>query len=1450
MTKKILSLFLCVCMVATLFSAVLMNDAVTVQAATEQKANAPEVLFYQNFEDIENNTGGTIASKVGTTAGTVEMVTENGNTYAKYSPDASGNFNTWLVDGIDDLGTEDWVFEFDIKCEVQGSGLGLVFWASDAETVKTHKGGANIRSWADGIDGWRRMRYSHTDNNGVYTSIDYRKDLENGGEWHPFNNKVSKYYIHTWAPFTSGFATAVPENGCGAFMFHMTSASWALPEQYTGNFEDTVWCVDNIVIYKKGTFVKDVQFRDESGMVVSEIPDGEVETEIAFENQDGINSAEVVMTAYDKDGKMVKRASETKSISGEFLDIRMTMDTSDVYEKLDGGRIEASLRTADGEPLSGTFGILGDAKADAENLGNADLGNDGSKKTYSITNLNRESVAETVTVSGEHSSGKSAVIAVKAMGKTSGKLVYDGQFATDEDGTFARSIAFDSELLADNDSEVTVTLWGADTTSKTFDIPVAKNWNDIVSEFDGISDSGSAEAFYAKYEDNLKCTKAGVEDFVGANISVGSDYETIAFLKNLNIYEEMTAAEVVAEANSLAESLGLIESFMEDFENAKSLETTEEKATAIKNLIEETEILDFPTEGVSNLQKIYEEMTACDAETFMAFYGDYMVYYENQKNAEESVVPAFVSVENGEGLKKFFADNISILGIDTETYSQNDYAVMFGVYAEKGYDTLVTYEQVNGAIIFLDNYINEYNRFIADITDAATVQKDAEKVRDILGAEYQYIVLELADNGTVVKKDGIYKRLIDMDCASIEAVEGAYALAVEAQLAYEISVKDAYITIMDETALKAFFVDFGGVLEVEKPENLTVYLEVYNRFMPTATTYAETAEQVKAHIEKYTTAMTFIGDVNTKAKDGDWSGVKALYEGDVCSELIGMDTETPLVTDVYSMYKRIMATAPFASLAEVKSAFEEAYSAQAEYEKYSGAYETNEEQYFFDDSAWNFSVNANVIRVSGKVNGKKEHNLTLYVEDGTNPAVFFRQYLTQGDGSFDITFILNPDFYNADGQGTLRIGGENINVYKFASFELYSEEELEDIVDDFLGISGEADIKEFFGTWGEVLGMEVDVTDKGEIEALDFAYKKAKAEGAFDDIEIIDDVILGTKDGKGAVVLMETMEAIVNCLEELTKAANEKYGSGIGRWKGIKEQVQLAIENEWINPDVKGKVSSESSLYLKMAGVEYDSLSKVESEYEKAYSKQKDEEADKGGKGGGGASSGGGGSGKNILSGNMGNEPASEGKDENIQSEAYPSEPFVDVTEQYSWAKTSIDGLRRYGLVKGDGNGTYRPGDSISREEFLTILLNVFEVEMKADALANFKDVDKNAWYFKTVATAANMGIVNGYADGRFGIGDPITRADMSVMIYRMIEAKGITVDSSETGFMFKDITAIPQYALSAVTMLQQSGIVKGDDYGYFNPQNKLTRAEAAVVFWSVFGKTRNMVNYTWAKTY
>ncbi len=142
------------------------------------------------------------------------------------------------------------------------------------------------------------------------------------------------------------------------------------------------------------------------------------------------------------------------------------------------------------------------------------------------------------------------------------------------------------------------------------------------------------------------------------------------------------------------------------------------------------------------------------------------------------------------------------------------------------------------------------------------------------------------------------------------------------------------------------------------------------------------------------------------------------------------------------------------------------------------------------------------------------------------------------------------------------------------------------------------------------------------------------------------------------------------------------------------------------------------------------------------------------------------------------------GMDEEEMS-APEEKPFSDVAVD-SWYAIYVDTLKGLEVIKGNPDGSYKPGMNINRAEFLTLAMNAYYYmmaeEMGEVAVTDaFSDLDKNAWYAKTVSAAFEMKFISGSACGEkkcFNAGSNITRAEATVMLYNIFY-KEVSVDNT-----------------------------------------------------------------------
>ena len=154
-------------------------------------------------------------------------------------------------------------------------------------------------------------------------------------------------------------------------------------------------------------------------------------------------------------------------------------------------------------------------------------------------------------------------------------------------------------------------------------------------------------------------------------------------------------------------------------------------------------------------------------------------------------------------------------------------------------------------------------------------------------------------------------------------------------------------------------------------------------------------------------------------------------------------------------------------------------------------------------------------------------------------------------------------------------------------------------------------------------------------------------------------------------------------------------------------------------------------------------------------------------------------------------------------------------------------------LVSGVSDTQFAPLRVVTRAEFVTILGRMLTPSYyQPGALTpTFTDVEPDAWYTRYVLWAAENGIVAGTGENTFSPNANITRQDMAAILYRSEQRAGLrALPYVKPAVNFADADKIADYAVEAISVLQQQGLLYGDDNGNVNPRGKLTRAEATAM--------------------
>ena len=200
---------------------------------------------------------------------------------------------------------------------------------------------------------------------------------------------------------------------------------------------------------------------------------------------------------------------------------------------------------------------------------------------------------------------------------------------------------------------------------------------------------------------------------------------------------------------------------------------------------------------------------------------------------------------------------------------------------------------------------------------------------------------------------------------------------------------------------------------------------------------------------------------------------------------------------------------------------------------------------------------------------------------------------------------------------------------------------------------------------------------------------------------------------------------------------------------------------------------------------------------------------------------------------------------DDIQPMAKP-EPFVQaVTEVVAnqtgifgdtsdhWARNDIANLYKKGMVNGVNENEYAPENSITRAEFIKLLVKALGL-LAEDSASDYADVTTSDWFYPFIHLAYVNNLLKGLptSDNNLNPNLPITRQDMALFIYNAFNLSNVSVDGKDEGNIkaFDDYSQIDSYAQKAAAFINAIGIIKGTTETTFSPNDNSTRAQAAVM--------------------
>ncbi|MNI10775.1 Cellulosome-anchoring protein precursor [compost metagenome] len=172
---------------------------------------------------------------------------------------------------------------------------------------------------------------------------------------------------------------------------------------------------------------------------------------------------------------------------------------------------------------------------------------------------------------------------------------------------------------------------------------------------------------------------------------------------------------------------------------------------------------------------------------------------------------------------------------------------------------------------------------------------------------------------------------------------------------------------------------------------------------------------------------------------------------------------------------------------------------------------------------------------------------------------------------------------------------------------------------------------------------------------------------------------------------------------------------------------------------------------------------------------------------------------------------------------------FTDISDL--WSTKTISTFLKLKVINGYEDGTFKPDGSITRGEFATVITKAFGLVKAASSNNQLSDVGGH-WAKEAIAALSSNGIISGYPDGTFKPDKVISRAEIVMILSRIININ--SAKQINNGIVFNDIG--DSWNKEQITKAAEIGLIQGMDNKRFAPDQSATRAEALTIILNALG--------------
>ena len=192
-----------------------------------------------------------------------------------------------------------------------------------------------------------------------------------------------------------------------------------------------------------------------------------------------------------------------------------------------------------------------------------------------------------------------------------------------------------------------------------------------------------------------------------------------------------------------------------------------------------------------------------------------------------------------------------------------------------------------------------------------------------------------------------------------------------------------------------------------------------------------------------------------------------------------------------------------------------------------------------------------------------------------------------------------------------------------------------------------------------------------------------------------------------------------------------------------------------------------------------------------------------------------------------------------------PALAFPDVSKDY-WAASQINLLSEQGVIVGYPDGTFKPDANVTRAEFAAMAIRALgQQHTKIAQPINYADIDENYWAYQDIQKAVYFDLIsNSKENDLFRPEDSVSRAESLSVAVNALTTETISVDKAKEVLerQYVDANSIPEWFLIPAGKAEILGMIvvaPSAKKAALEADRPATRAEVAAILFKMMEQAK-----------